>query len=213
MQPPARIANNASGLKESTYSMDWAPLRQPGDSLVLVLFALRWWGVQSCASPQWQEAVADMSSAIFCMTDDADGLQNGERGKKGPDAFKALLTQGKYSYSAAPTTSKRARKSGSQAAVSSISRAKRPRSQLTDPPAKMTKTALRTVSTPVGGNRKTHARVKPGWEWEPTTSSPPPGGATGGDDDKMTEGIQTRSLKRKRAAEEEQNVGGSQRRG
>lgn len=211
MQPPARITNNALGLKESTYSMDWAPLRQPGDSLVLVLVALRWWGVQSRASPQWQEAVADMSSAIFCMTD--DGLQNTERGKKGPDAFKALLTQGKHPYSTAPTIPKRARKSGSQAAVSN----KRPRSQLTDPPAKMTKTALRTVSTPVGGkqktHQKTHTRVKHGWEWEPATSSPPPGEAPVADVDEVTEGRQTRSLKRKRAAEEEQNAGGSQQRG
>lgn len=53
-----------------TYLMSWEDIRKPGKhGLILVILALRWWGVASSASDEWKKAVDDVSSAVFCMTD------------------------------------------------------------------------------------------------------------------------------------------------
>ncbi|KZP13323.1 hypothetical protein FIBSPDRAFT_960610 [Athelia psychrophila] len=50
--------------------MSWEDIRKPGKhGLILVILALRWWGVASSASDEWKKAVDDVSSAVFCMTD------------------------------------------------------------------------------------------------------------------------------------------------
>lgn len=207
MQPPARIAHGTSTLGESTFSMDWTCLRQPGENgLMLVLMALRWWGVQSNASREWQEAVADASSAIFCMTDSDEGPQNTEVTKNGVDAFKALLTEGQYAYNKDSTKRKRGpdRKRGpgksvtTNAIISKASRTSSNRilSQPTvsvrlppNPPAKKPSSTQPNVSTQ--STNKKHS-----WEWVPTTSP----GAPEVDEEETPElsGRETRAQKKQR---------------
>lgn len=109
MQPYACITPGTFTLVESTYSMDWMPLCQPGDnSLILVLMMLQWWGVQSQALQGWREALADVTLAIICMKDKS--LDNSVFGKKHIhlNMFKTLLLPyRKYTYSTTSTRQKR----------------------------------------------------------------------------------------------------------
>lgn len=216
MQPHARIVPGTSTLAESTYLMDWTPLRQPGgNGLMLVLMTLRWWGVQSQASEGWQEAVADVTSAIFCMTDDV--LKDSMVGKKylHPNTFKTLLAPlGKYAYNAAPTQRKRttgtsrtqATVSKPRSSMSSSSLRRRPLSQhkrpvipVPNPSAKAASQHKNSGATAPKSSGTTNQ--KHSWYWAPTTSPLPAGGAEEVDENEMTEDLprQTRSYKRKRS--------------
>lgn len=218
MQPHARIVPGTSTLAESTYLMDWTPLRRPGDNgLMLVLMTLRWWGVQSQASQEWQDAVADVTSAIFCMTDEV--LEDSMVGKKDihPNTFKTLLSpRGKYAYNTAPAQRKRttgtsrapATVSMPRTATSSSSPRRRPLSQharsalpVPNPSAKpraaaasQHKSSGLTASKSGGTTNQKHS-----WYWAPTTSPAPAGGAEV-DENEITEDLprKTRSQKRKR---------------
>lgn len=199
MQPPARIAHGTSALGESTFSMDWTCLRQPGENgLMLVLMALRWWGVQSNASSEWQEAVADASSAIFCMTDSDEGPRNTEVTKKGVDVFKALLTEGQYAYNKDST--KRKRRPGKSVTTNAIiSKASRtsPNHILTQPAVSVRLPPNPPAKKPSQPNVSTQStNKKHSWEWVPTTSP----GATEVDEEETPElsGRETRAQKKQR---------------
>lgn len=70
LQPPTRFKTGNCGMMPSTYTMEWGSLRKSGkNGLLLIILTLRWWGVESRASKEWQKAVDDVSSAVFCMVD------------------------------------------------------------------------------------------------------------------------------------------------
>lgn len=70
LQPPSRSEAGRPDMLSPTYLMKWDSIRKPGkNGLILVIVALRWWGVASSASEEWRKAVDDVSSAVFCMAD------------------------------------------------------------------------------------------------------------------------------------------------
>ncbi|KZP08579.1 hypothetical protein FIBSPDRAFT_1052319 [Athelia psychrophila] len=204
MQPPSRIAADTSVLAESSYAMDWSPLRQPGQNgLALVVMTLRWWGVQSNASREWQEAFADVTSAILCMTDSL-GDSAVKQGTK-PNAFKDLLApEGPYAYDTSTTKRKR---SGTQVTTSKPRNQRRVVSTMPATSTSQASATQRRVSAPIG--RKANPIPKPksakhSWSWAPTTSSPQAGGDQA-DDNEMLEILprETRAHKRKRVEQHE----------
>lgn len=216
MQPPMRVTAGTSALAESTFSMDWTPLRQPGENgLVLVLMTLRWWGVQSQASSEWQEALADVSSAVFCMIDEDSGDIAVGRTAVKENLFKTLLAPGgQYPYGVKrkrkTTTSKPAStiskpKSSSNFRTSRIQRpgqhAKNTAPQRQSPPAKKptSRASQRTIAaataSTVAAATATKKLPRHGWFWAPTTSSPHAGSAQADENEMPRE---TRSRKRMR---------------
>lgn len=207
MQPRSRIAPDTLVLVESSYTMDWSPLHQPGQNgLILVVMTLRWWGVQSKASREWREALADATSAILCMT---DGLEDGgvgpsQQGPK-PNAFKNLLApEGPHAYDTA-ANNKRKRDAGKSRPQATISqpRSQRVVSAMPPPSSSQASATQRRVSAPTGrttGLTMKPKAAKPSWCWAPTTSSPQAGAQV---DEEMTETLprETRAHKRKREGE------------
>lgn len=83
LQPPSRFEQARPSMLPPTYLMDWQSIRKPGtNGLILVIMSLRWWGVASTASSDWQKAVADVSSAIFCMADGIVQTNDQSAGKR-----------------------------------------------------------------------------------------------------------------------------------
>lgn len=167
---------------------------------------LRWWGVQSKASREWREALADATSAILCMT---DGLEDGgvgpsQQGPK-PNAFKNLLApEGPHAYDTA-ANNKRKRDAGKSRPQATISqpRSQRVVSAMPPPSSSQASATQRRVSAPTGrttGLTMKPKAAKPSWCWAPTTSSPQAGAQV---DEEMTETLprETRAHKRKREGE------------
>lgn len=104
--------NSASrSILPPTYLMDWESIRKPGkNGLILVIMSLRWWGVASTASGQWQKAVDDVSSAIFCMANEIEHAKEPTSGKrkrvtkvvKGGTAGKNTTGEGKSAKKSMP---------------------------------------------------------------------------------------------------------------
>ncbi|KAF7971124.1 hypothetical protein HWV62_21996 [Athelia sp. TMB] len=73
LQPSSRFEEGRLDMMSPTYLMEWKTIRKPGkNGLLLIIMSLRWWGVASTASGEWQKAVDDVSAAIFCMVNEME---------------------------------------------------------------------------------------------------------------------------------------------